>query len=278
MYQQIIESFDMGRPQMSRTVDYVIQDEVAVVVISNEPARNALSIHMWGQIESIFLKLAKISQLRAVVLRGAGTDAFAAGADISEFPELRLNALDAQRYNDQISRSLRAVAALEIPTLAMIRGFAVGGGCELSAACDLRIGAEDARIGIPIGKLGVILGVTESKFLVRHLGVNGLKRVLFSGELFEASEALRIGLLDEILSKETLVHRIDELLTSIVSSSAITMSAAKVITDLSATLNDVATERVGQFMNETYDGEDLKEGVSAFLQKRSPSFDRKAKE
>lgn len=274
MYQDFLESFDTTQ-QQDKSVDYFVQGDVAVVVISNEPARNALSIDMWRQIGLIFSELATNSQLRAVVLRGAGTAAFAAGADISEFPEHRLNASDAMRYNDQLSTTLRAVAALGIPTLAMIRGFAVGGGCELSAACDLRIGAEDVRIGIPIGKLGVILGVTESKFLIRHLGVNGLKRVLFSGELFGAADSLQLGLLDEVTATEKLSHRVNELLMAIVGSSATTMSAAKVITDIAGSSDDVTMDRVSRLMNETYEGDDLKEGVSAFLEKRRPSFTRK---
>ena len=278
MYQKFLESFDASqvRHGTDGVVEYQIQDDVAVVMISNEVARNALSLEMWGQLERVFEDLARVVRLRAVVVRGAGTAAFAAGADISEFPENRFDSSQASRYNNQLSRALRAIAGIEIPTLAMIRGFAVGGGCELSAACDLRIGGTDAHIGIPIGRLGVILGITESKLLVRNLGVSGLKRVLFSGELFGAADSLHLGLLDEVVSTEDLAYRVNELLMAIVTSSATTMAAAKVITDLAGELNDRATDRVSQFMVETYDGDDLKEGVAAFLEKRPPLFSEKA--
>lgn len=275
MYKEFLESFD-AKPLVEGTVQYEVDNGVAVVVIANGDARNALTLRMWAQIESIFRELAERRDLRAVVLRGTGTAAFAAGADISEFPDTRLSAVEASNYNAQLSRALRTVAAMEIPTLAMIRGFAVGGGCELAAACDLRIGTDDVRIGIPIGKLGVILGLTESRLLIRHVGVHGLKRMLFSGKLFGAHDCLRMGLLDEVVPTNELAAAVDELLTAIVTSSAVTMAAAKVVTDLSTQMDDHAADRVSQFLIDAYDGDDLKEGVAAFLQKRRPVFGKGA--
>ena len=155
---------------------------IAIVTLSHTKRRNAMDLSMWRRLEEIFAGLTGDRSVAAVLVRGAGTDAFAAGADISEFPEQRHDPASAAGYNAQLSRTLRALAALELPTIAAIQGFAVGGGCELSHACDLRVASADAKIGIPIGKLGVILGVTEAKYLIRHIGVNGLKRVLYRSE------------------------------------------------------------------------------------------------
>lgn len=255
-------------PEVTSTVE----DGIGIVTISNPTARNALNLQMWASIEEAFRSLAGTDGLRLVIVRGIGRVAFAAGADISEFPETRFDSVQAARYNDQLSRALRAVAGIEVPTIAMIHGFAVGGGCELSAACDLRVGADDARIGIPVGRLGVILGLTESRLLVRHIGVHGLKRVLFSGELFTAEASRSLGLLDEVHPADELAGRVAQLATAITTSSATTMTAAKVITDLAGKVDDASVERIAQLMAAAYDGADLREGVSAFLGKRQPRF------
>lgn len=256
-----------------RGVRCQVEDGVAVVIIDHEAARNALSLSMWAAIRDEFTALNHRSDIRAVVLRGAGDAAFAAGANISEFPTLRLTASDAARYNDVLGDALRAISETPVPTIAAIKGYAVGGGCELAAACDLRIGSSDAKIGIPIGRLGVILGVTETRLLIRHTGVNGLKRILFTGELFDAEESKSLGLLDEVVPAAELWARVATICKGILGSSVVTMSAAKTITDLAATLDGHAAERVHRFLVEAYDGPELREGVAAFLEKRTPDFE-----
>ena len=271
MYEDFLAQPDGGDVGLG-SVEVHIEKKVALVVLSNAPTRNALSLAMWGQIAHAFESLSTVSELRAVVIRGSGTAAFAAGANIAEFPEIRLTASAATAYNDQLARALRAVAAIEVPTIAMIRGFAVGGGCELSAACDLRIGSDTAQMGIPIGRLGVILGLTETRLLTRHIGVNGLKRVLFSGRIFNAAESLQLGLLDEVVPDAELAAHIAVLIRTITQSSATTMTAAKVVTDLAGALDDAAADRVHRLHVQAYDGDDLKEGVDAFLNKRRAVF------
>ena len=271
MYEDFLAQPDKGDVGLG-TVEVHIEANVALVVLSDAPARNALSLSMWIRITEVFDELTTTPDLRAVVIRGSGTAAFAAGANIAEFPENRLTASAATAYNDHLARALRTVAAIEVPTIAMIRGFAVGGGCELSAACDLRIGSDTAQIGIPIGRLGVILGLAETRLLTRHIGVNGLKRVLFSGRLFNAVESLQIGLLDEVVPDAELAVHIAVLLETITRSSAVTITAAKVVTDLAGALDDAAADRVQRLHVQAYDGDDLKEGVDAFLNKRRPVF------
>lgn len=154
--------------------------DIALVTLRNPRRRNALTLAMWAELTDTFEVLRHTSGLSAVVIRGAGTDAFAAGADISEFAALRSTVESANRYNAHISRALEAISHVGAPTIAAITGFAVGGGCELSHACDLRIAADDAQIGIPIGNLGVILGPTEAKYLIRQVGAAG--RSAFSSQ------------------------------------------------------------------------------------------------
>lgn len=278
MIDQLISSFDSTDNSASPGIACRTEDGVAVVAIVNVRARNALTLRMWSDLEKVFSDLSRDPSLRTVILRGAGTAAFAAGADISEFPDLRLTSSQAAAYNAQLSRTLRSIAGIEVPTLAMLQGFTVGGGCEIAAACDLRIAADNLSIGIPIGRLGVILGLTESRLLIRHVGTSGLKRILFSGELFDAESARQMGLVNEVVPAHDLSKRVAVLAEAITSSSPTVMRAAKVITDLAGNVDDLAADRVQDLMLRAYDGADLREGVFAFLEKRPAVFSAPGKE
>jgi enoyl-CoA hydratase len=179
----------------------------------------------------------------------------------------------ADRYNRAISSALEAVMAFELPTVAMVQGLAVGGGCELAAACDLRVAAADARFGIPIGRLGVTLGLTEARAIVRLIGPARLKDLLFTGRLVDAAEALAIGLVDRVVPVEDLTVATAEIVSSIASSAQTTIRAGKLLAD--AAVRPLSSEDEATFARLTrdaYDGADLKEGVAAFLERRPPRF------
>lgn len=248
---------------------------VAVVTLSHPQAHNALSLASWQRLRSVFDALAHDPILRAVVIRGAGSKAFAAGADIKEFPGTRMTAADATRYNEVIGQTLRAVAAVPVPVIAAIRGLAVGGGCELSTACDVRIATADARFGIPIGKLGVILGYTEADAAARLIGPAGLKYLLFSGELINAEDAQRLGLVQTIVAPNELASATAKLVAQICSQSAVTMRASKLVADMHGrALTAADTDLLSRLSVEAYEGEDLKEGVAAFGEGRRPVFNQ----
>jgi enoyl-CoA hydratase len=247
--------------------------QVAVVTLSRPQKRNPLSLRSWVRLEQIFEDLAQEPELRSVVIRGAGVEAFGAGADITEFVEKRMTAADAVQYNESIARALRAVGALGVPVIAMVRGLAVGGGCELAAACDVRICADDARFGIPIGRLGVTLGYTETKTLVGLIGRANLKRLLFEGDLIDAQEAMRVGLVQVCVAPDELTRRTAAMLDAIIASAPVTMRAAKLVTDMcDRELTDADAELLTRITVEAYEGPHLREGVQAFLERRSPNF------
>jgi enoyl-CoA hydratase len=251
------------------------QGSVAVVTLSHPEAHNALALASWQRLKTVFDGLAHDPTLRAVVIRGAGSMAFAAGADIKEFPQTRMTAADATRYNESIAQALRAVAAVPVPVIASIRGLAVGGGCELSTACDVRIATTDARFGIPIGKLGVILGYTEADAAARLIGPAGLKYLLFSGELIDAEHAQRLGLVQKTVPPTDLAQVTAKLVAKICSQSALTMRASKLVADMHGrALTAADTELLSRLNVEAYEGEDLKEGVAAFAEGRHPIFNQ----
>jgi enoyl-CoA hydratase len=251
------------------------QGSVAVVTLSHPQAHNALALASWQRLRSVFDGLAHDSTLRAVVVRGAGSKAFAAGADIKEFPHTRMTAADATHYNEFVAQTLRAVSAVPVPVIAAIRGLAVGGGCELSTACDVRIATEDARFGIPIGKLGVILGYTEAAAAARLIGAAGLKYLLFSGELIYAEDAQRLGLVQKIVPASELAGATARFVAQICRQSATTMRASKLVADMHGrALTAADTELLSRLSIEAYEGADLKEGVAAFEQGRRPVFNQ----
>ncbi|WCR91568.1 enoyl-CoA hydratase-related protein [Mycobacterium tuberculosis variant bovis] len=247
---------------------------VALITLSHPQAQNALNLASWRRLKRLLDDLAGESGLRAVVLRGAGDKAFAAGADIKEFPNTRMSAADAAEYNESLAVCLRALTTMPIPVIAAVRGLAVGGGCELATACDACIATDDARFGIPLGKLGVTTGFTEADTVARLIGPAALKYLLFSGELIGIEEAARWGLVQKVVAPQDLAAATAKLVGQVCRQSAVTMRAAKVVANMHGrALTGADTDALIRFGVEAYEGADLREGVAAFSQGRPPKFD-----
>jgi enoyl-CoA hydratase len=266
----------------SEHVDGMIGTEVAdlgsgrtaaVVTLCRPAQHNALNLAGWTRLGEVFTSLADVASLRAVVIRGAGARAFSAGADISEFPTNRLTPEDAEHYNTAIATALNAVQALPVPVIAMVDGLAVGGGCELAAACDLRIASTQSRFGIPIGRLGVILGLTETRAVARALGPANLMYLVASGKLIDAAQAASTGFVQQVVPRDELHAEVCGLVANIAASSEVTIGATKVIAALSADASVSDDHPILRSLHDrAYGGPDLKEGVAAFLVGRAPQF------
>ncbi|MCH9736634.1 MAG: enoyl-CoA hydratase/isomerase family protein [Actinomycetia bacterium] len=265
-----------AQPPAETVVDRVALQRhqgVAIVTLSYPQALNALNLASWRRLKLLLDDLAADPGLRALVLRGAGDQAFAAGADITEFPDTRMSAADAATYNESLAVCLRALSALPVPVIAAVRGLAVGGGCELSAACDVRIAAEDARFGIPLGKLGVILGLSEADTVARLIGPAGLKYLMFSAELIDVDTAARWGLVQKVVPADDLAAAVATLVGQICRQSAVTMRASKVVANMHGrALTAADSDALIRFSVDAYEGTDLQEGVAAFNQGRPPIF------
>ncbi|GAB7007943.1 enoyl-CoA hydratase/isomerase family protein [Nocardioides sp. AN3] len=254
-------------------IGYQRAGRIAVLTLARPDRHNALNLAAWRRLGELAASLSADEELRAVVIRGAGTRAFSAGADIDEFPTQRMTARTAARYGDAIASALTAVAAMPVPVLAVIDGLAVGGGLELSAACDLRIASEVSRFGIPIGRLGVTLGLAETTALSQLVGPSELKYLLFSGRLIDAVHALRIGLVQSVVPADVLLDEVLDLVAAIMTASVPTLRAAKAVTAMTTrNLTADDTQLLARIAVEVYDGPDLAEGVAAFNEGRSPEF------
>lgn len=241
-------------PQLRQAVTH----GVATVVIDHPAKRNAMTADMWRQLPPLLAALAADPAVRTVVLTGEGTT-FCAGADISS---LRESPGEAQ---DLAVRAEEALAAFPKPTLAAVRGYCVGGGSQLAAACDLRFADEGALFGITPAKLGIVYPSSSTRRLVSLVGPASAKYLLFSGELIDAGRALRTGLVDEVLPAGELDKRVAEFTAVLASRSQLTQAAAK---EFAAGRLD----RDAHWGEQARTGGDTAEGVAAFLERRTPRF------
>jgi enoyl-CoA hydratase/carnithine racemase len=250
-----MESPKAGPPRLTHTV----ADGVATVVISNPAKRNAMTAGMWQALPDLLEGLAAERAVRALVLTGEG-DTFCAGADISSLRE------PGQDPQSLAVRAEEALAAFPKPTLAVVRGYCVGGGCQLAAACDLRFAEQDALFGVTPAKLGIVYPAASTRRLAALVGPAAAKYLLFSGELIGTERALRTGLVDEVLPADELGRRAAEFTRVLVSRSQLTQCAAK---EYAAG----RTDRDAYWAGQARGSGDTAEGVAAFLERRAPRFE-----
>jgi enoyl-CoA hydratase/carnithine racemase len=243
-------------------LDLTVDDAVGTVRIKRPEKRNAMSAQMWRALPGLLAELAGDGRVKVVVLTGAeGT--FCSGADISDVGRIG--------GEDLTAAAEEALITFPKPTVAMIEGYCVGGGCQLAAACDLRFAAADALFGIPAAKLGLLYPARTTRRLVSLVGPAAAKLLLFSADLIDAPHALRIGLVDEVLPREALAARVAGLCAAIASRSQLTVQAAKQIVDAVAEGGPVE-ERAAHWRKVAAASPDPAEGVAAFLERRPPSF------
>ena len=242
---------------------------LAIVTLNRPKVLNALNAATFGELDAVFRALAADPAIRVILLTGAGGRAFAAGADITELAAT--SAEDGAAFSLRGQHVFRRIETLGKPVIACIQGFALGGGCELAMACTLRLAADDARLGQPEVKLGVIPGYGGTQRLPRLVGRGAALKLLLTGEIIPASEALRIGLIDEVLPAAELMQRAEALAQAIAAQAplAITETLRTVDEGLDLPLDDalrLESERFGRLCGTA----DKTEGTKAFLEKRAP--------
>ncbi|HXU45993.1 MAG TPA: enoyl-CoA hydratase-related protein [Thermoanaerobaculia bacterium] len=251
---------------MAETILVEREGRVAIITVNRPDKLNALSQQVRDEVLEALAEIEGDDSAGAVVLTGAGEKSFIAGADISEFAGR--SPLD-QRHAMRSPRIFDAMATFPKPVIAMINGFCLGGGCELAASCDLRIASDKARFGQPEIKLGLIPGGGGSQRLPRLIGTGQTMRLILSGEMIDAAEALRIGLVELVHPHEELRAKTLELAAKIASFSPLTLKIAKESVRASERLplEDGLTYERDLFCL-CFSTEDKKEGVAAFLEKR----------
>jgi len=245
---------------------------IATLTLNRPDRHNAIRLGMYEALPGVLGEIDDDPSVKVLVVRGAGRKAFASGADISEFREVRANADSARDYNTRVSAAERALESLSKPAIAMVHGYCVGGGCGLALACDLRFADDQASFAITPAKLGLVYSLDSTKRLVDVVGPSQAKWILMSGQRVDAERAREIGLADEVVPGDDLEKLTYEFAELLCTRAQFSVRATKQIVNLILAGQTEDDETSVELRNSSFDTEDYAEGVRAFLEKRRPHF------
>lgn len=246
---------------------------VGYVIFNNPERRNAVSLDMWARTTEILADFARDDEVRVVVLTGAGGKAFVSGADVSRFESER-SSLDATRiYNQTVEKANASIYEFSKPTIAMIRGYCIGGGLGLAVCCDLRICSDNSKFAIPAAKLGLGYGYSGVKRLTDLVGPAFAKEIFYTARQFDAEEARLMGIVNRVVPEAELEDYVKSYADTIATNAPLTVKTAKYIVNEAAkdeSKRDLA--RCRELVEQCFASNDYTEGRKAFMEKRKPAF------
>ncbi len=258
---------------MYETIKYEENNSIATVTISRPKQMNALNSQVLDELYEVFVKIREDDDIRAVIMTGEGR-AFVAGADIAQMAEL--DAVEGRDFARRGHLVMNLIENVEKPVIAAVNGFALGGGCELAMACDIRIASTKAKFGQPEVGLGIIPGFGGNLRLPRLVGRGMAKYLIFSGDVIDAEEAARIRLVEKVVEPEQLMDEAIKVANMIIDKAPIAIRLAKDVTNngYDTDLKSGSAYEVNAF-GVLFGSEDMREGTKAFLEKRSPQWKNK---
>ncbi len=249
------------------SVTFVEDGPIGHILFNRPLARNAMTWKMYDELAAACRNISENSNIRAVTLRGAGGKAFIAGTDIGQFQEFT-DGEDGIEYEKNVEVYLDALVSVPVPVLAVIEGWAVGGGLAIAAACDIRIATPDACFGVPIARtIGNCLSAKNLSTLVSVFGVSRVNRMLLLAEILDADEAKTAGFLSEIVAADQITDRANEIAATLSTNAPVTLRSTK------QALARLATDPAPNdkdLIRQTYGSEDFKTGVKSFVEKTKP--------
>lgn len=243
------------------------------ITFNNPARRNAVSLAMWQALGEMVRAYAEDDGVRAIVLRGAGGQAFVSGADISEFEEKRSSAETTAAYNRAGEQATAALEAAGKPTVALIDGYCIGGGVSIALCCDLRFAGESAKFGVPAARLGLGYGFEGVRRLVQAVGPSYAKEIFYTARHFTAGEALAMGLVNRVVPDAALEAAVRRCAAMIAENAPLTLGSIKLLVD-EAVKDPQARDpqRSADSVRRCFESEDYVEGRRAFMEKRKPQF------
>lgn len=252
----------------------IIKNEPIVTIKINRPkVLNALNTEVLEDLENAFLEIERDDEIKGVIVTGEGRS-FVAGADIAQM--LKLSTEEGRAMTIKGQKVMELIENINKPVIAAVNGFALGGGCELAMACDIRIASEKAKFGQPEVSLGIIPGYGGTQRLPRIVGSGMAKHLIYSGEMIDAEEAFRIGLVQKVYPLDNFLDDVIQYLKAILKQSPIAVRMAKIAINkgLNMDLNLGVSFEAEAYVS-TFGSDDRKEGMEAFVQKREPDFYKK---
>lgn len=258
---------------MLKTVKLEKKEKIAILTISRPEALNALNAQVIGDLEEAVAMIEKDSDAAALIITGEGRS-FVAGADIGEQAVLDLEG--GRDWGRRGSALMRRIELLQIPTIAAVNGFALGGGCELALACDIIIAGKKAKFGQPEVGLGITPGFSGTQRLPRRVGIGKAKELIFTGAMINADEALNIGLANKVTEQEDLMAEAEAMAQAITKNAplAVKYSKAAIARGMEVDI-DAGIAIENELFAMCFASRDQKEGMQAFLEKRPASFENK---
>jgi enoyl-CoA hydratase len=246
---------------------------VAHMIFNNPDRHNAVSLEMWQAVESILSDFNADPDVRVIVLSGSGGKAFVSGADISKFEDERASADAVKQYSETTARAYANLYASPNPTVAMIRGYCIGGGLGLAACCDIRFCSEGSRFGLPAARLGLGYSLASIKRLVDVVGIPAAKDICLSARRYDAREAEAMGLVHGVLPDAALENYVEEYAAKIAANAPLTVAAMKkIFVELVKDPADSDLDACQVAVDRCFASLDYSEGRRAFMEKREPRF------
>ena len=262
-------------PLQSLTDKLITRKDGAVgwIIFNNPERHNATSYEMWQALPVVLDAYARDPEVHVIVFRGAGEKAFSAGADISQFKERRSGAEAAREYNAAADAANLALRECAKPTIAMIRGYCIGGGTAMAAGCDLRIAADDARFAVPAARLGLGYRFDGIKRLASIVGLAYTAEIFFTARQFTAQEALQMRLVNRVVPGAELESFIEDYARTIAHNAPLTIAAVKrSLVELQKDPAERDLVLCQRMVDACFASEDYREGQAAFMEKRKPQF------
>jgi enoyl-CoA hydratase len=249
------------------------EGQVGYMIFNNPERHNAVSLDMWDAASRIMDGFATDDDVRVVVITGAGGKAFVSGADISKFENERSNEEAIARYNVIVEKANNALYDFPKPTIAMIRGYCIGGGLGLAVCCDLRVASDNSRFAVPAAKLGLGYSFPGIKRLADLVGPSFTKEIFYTARQFDAAEAVAMGLVNRVVPVAELEAYVKTYADTIAGNAPLTVNAVKFIAN--ETVKDESKrdpKRCAELVKRCFDSKDYIEGRRAFMEKRKPAF------
>jgi enoyl-CoA hydratase/carnithine racemase len=246
---------------------------VGHLIFNNPERHNAVSLDMWAAAEAAVADFKADPKVRVMVVSGAGGKAFVSGADISKFEKDRATEEGVKRYGEQVERAYASFYEFPKPSIAMIRGYCIGGGMALAMCCDMRIATDNSTFGIPAAKLGLGYGYKGIKRLIDVVGPSFAKEIFYTARQFTAAEAERMGLVNRVLPSDKLEQYVSDYAVTIAGNAPLTVDAVKfIVGEVVRPESERDLAACDALVAQCFASADYKEGREAFMEKRKPNF------